>query len=87
MRVINGEDAYPDGKASAIGKYWADLMFTTLTDDELNALSSRFDTASRESFIRKYGETEGIGKYEEYVKFHSDKNKFEYKQEHFGWSR
>ena len=87
MRVIGGEDAYPEGKASAVGKYWADLMFTTLTKDELNALSSRFDTASKESFIRRYGEAEGNKKYEEYVKFHSDKNKFEYKHEHLGWSK
>lgn len=87
MRVIGGEDAYPDGKASAVGKYWADLMFTTLTKDELDALSSRFDTASKESFIRRYGEAEGNKRYEEYVKFHSDKNKFEYKHKHLGWSK
>ena len=87
MRVIGGEDAYPEGKASAVGKYWADLMFTTLTKDELNALSSRFDTASKESFIRRYGEAEGNKRYEEYIKFHSDKNKFEYKHEHLGWSK
>lgn len=87
MRVIGGEDVYPEGKASAIGKYWADLMFTTLTQDELTTLSSRFDTASRESFIRRYGETEGNRIYEEYVKFHSDKNKFEYKHAHLGWTK
>lgn len=87
MRVIRGEDAYPGGKASAIGKYWADLMFTTLTKDELDSLSTRFDTASKESFILRYGEEEGNRRYEEYVKFQSDKNKFEYKHEHLGWSK
>lgn len=87
MRVIRGEDTYPVGKASAIGKYWADLMFTTLTKDKLDSLSTRFDTASKESFIIRYGEEEGMRRYEEYVKFHSDKNKFEYKHEHLGWTK
>ena len=87
MRVIRGEDAYPDGKASAIGKYWADLMFTTLTEDELKSLSSRFDAASKESFIQRYGEEEGNRRYEEYVKFHSEKNKFEYKRDKLGWTK
>lgn len=87
MRVIRGEDTYPSGRASAIGRYWADLIFTTLTEDELKALSSRFDTASKESFVHRYGEKDGQRRYEEYVKFHSDKNRFEYKQEHLGWSK
>lgn len=87
MRVIQGEDAYPRGKASAIGRYWADLMFTTLTEDELKSISSRFDTASKESFIIRYGEEEGNRRYEEYVKFHSYKNKFEYKRDKLGWSK
>lgn len=87
MRVIRGEEAYPSGKASAIGRYWADLMFTELSEDELSSLSNRFDTASRSSFIRRHGEEEGVRRYEEYVKFHSDKNKFEYKRDKFGWSK
>lgn len=87
MRVIRGEEAYPTGKASAIGKYWADLMFTTLSEERLHSLCHRFDTASKSSFIRRYGEEEGTRRYEEYVKFHSDKNKFEYKKDKFGWSR
>lgn len=87
MRVIRGEDAYPEGKASAVGKYWADLMFTTLTEDELDSLSTRFDSASKESFILRYGEEQGNRRYEEYVKFHSDKNKYEYKRDKSGWSK
>lgn len=87
MRVIRGEEAYPSEKASAIGGYWGDLMFTTLSKDELNSLCHRFDTASKSSFIRRYGEEEGMRRYEEYVKFHSDKNKFEYKHEHLGWTK
>ena len=86
MRVVRGENAYPVGKASAIGRYWSDLIFTTLTQDELKSLSTRFDTASRESFIQKYGVEEGNRRYEEYVKFHSDKNKYEYKKNKLGWS-
>jgi hypothetical protein len=87
MRVIRGEEAYPSGKASAVGKYWADLMFTTLSEEKLHSLCHRFDTASRSSFICRYGEEEGTRRYEEYVKFHSDKNKFEYKRDKLGWSR
>ena len=87
MRVIRGEEAYPSGQASAIGRYWADLMFTTLTQEELKSLCHRFDTASKSSFIRRYGKEEGTRRYEEYVKFHSDKNKFEYKRDKFGWSK
>lgn len=88
MRTIKGEnDAYPTGQASAIGKYWADLMFTSLSKDELDSISSKFDTASLDSFKRRYGDVDGQLKYEEYVKFHSTKNTFEYKHKHLGWSK
>ena len=88
MRTIKGEDdAYPEGKASAIGKYWADLMFTSLSEEQLKSISSKFDTASLESFKKRFGDVQGQLKYEEYVKFHSEKNTFEYKHEHLGWSK
>jgi len=46
-----------------------------------------YDTASKKSFIRRFGEKEGLTKYEEYVKFHSYKNSFEYKHNKYGWTR
>ena len=47
--------------------WWFRLIFD-ITEDELNAERTKFDTASINSFIRRYGEDEGKRKYEEYVK-------------------
>ena len=40
-----------------------------------------------QNMIRKYGEAEGNIRWKKYVKFQSDKNKFSYKNEKYGWSR
>ena len=55
-----------------------------LFDDYLRKL---YDTASKESFMRRHGKELGINKYNEYVKFHSYKNSFEYKQNKHGWTK
>lgn len=39
-----------------------------MTEDELNAERTKFDTASINSFVRRYGEVEGRKRYNEYVK-------------------
>lgn len=39
-----------------------------MTEDELNAERIKFDTASINSFVRRYGEVEGHKRYNEYVK-------------------
>jgi G:T-mismatch repair DNA endonuclease (very short patch repair protein) len=45
------------------------------------------DVASLESFIRRFGESIGTIKYDEYVKFHSYKNSFTSKSAKYGWSK
>jgi very-short-patch-repair endonuclease len=57
---------------------------TELLDDYLRNLC---DSASKKSFIRRYGYKEGIKKYDEYVEFHKYKNSFEYKKNKYGWDR
>ena len=87
MKVIDGKDCYPTPNGSAIGKDWADLLFTDTPKEKLEQLYLRYDTASLASFTSRFGEETGKKKYEEYVKFHSIKNKFEYKHKHLGWSK
>lgn len=47
--------------------WWFRLIFD-MTDAELNRERSKFDTASLQSFIRRYGEDDGKKKYDDYVK-------------------
>jgi len=46
----------------------------------------KHDTASLESFIRRYGEEEGRKKYKEYCERQAYTNSLEYKKEKYGWS-
>ena len=64
--------------------WWFRLIFD-MTEDELNAERAKFDTASINSFIRRYGEDEGKKKYEEYVKMQAKAGcTLEYFIERFG---
>ena len=47
--------------------WWFRLIFD-MTEEELNVERSKFDTASIQSFIRRYGENEGKKKFDEYCK-------------------
>lgn len=61
--VLNGEKPIP--KAWTSPSEYFKLLFD-ITDNELQAERSKFDTASLESFIRRHGEEQGKLKYEEY---------------------
>lgn len=47
--------------------WWFRLIFD-MTEEELNAERKKFDTASIDSFVRRYGEEKGRKRYDEYVK-------------------
>lgn len=47
--------------------WWFRLVFD-MTEDELNFERKKFDTASIDSFIRRYGEEEGRRRFDEYCK-------------------
>lgn len=85
--IIDGKDELPPQKMSAIGKKILPLVITNISQEDLRANSSKYDTASEESFIRRYGEVEGRKKYEDYVAFHTAKNTYEWKHEHKGWTK
>ena len=63
--VLRGEHPVPKSWTSPSAYF--KLLFD-ITDEELNAERSKFDTASEESFIRRHGEEEGRRLYEEYRK-------------------
>lgn len=48
---------------------------------------NRSKSVTLQNMIKNYGESEGNCKWERYVKFQSDKNKFDYKREKYGWSK
>ena len=85
--IIDGKDELPPQRMSAIGKKILPLVITNISQEDLRANSSKYDTASEESFIRRYGEVEGRKKYEGYVAFHTAKNTYEWKREHKGWTK
>lgn len=62
-KILNGADEPPPSWTSPSAYF--KLLFD-ITDDELNAERTKFDTASKESWIRRHGEVEGLKKYEEY---------------------
>ena len=64
-RIADGNREIPKPFVSC-SPYFQILFY--LTDEELKLEQSKLDTASKDSFISKYGETEGINKYEQYVK-------------------
>lgn len=47
--------------------WWFKLLFD-ISEEELQAERKKFDTASLESFVRRYGETDGRQKFQEYCK-------------------
>jgi len=63
--VLRNEHPVP--KAWTSPSEYFKLLFD-ITDEELQLERSKFDTASRESFIRRHGEEVGLRKYEEYRK-------------------
>lgn len=62
-KILNGVDEPPPSWTSPSAYF--KLLFD-ITDDELNAERTKFDTASKESWIRRHGEVDGLKKYEEY---------------------
>lgn len=62
-KLLNGEKPIPMSCTSPNPTF--KLLFD-ITDEELNAERSKFDTASIESFIRRFGKEEGKAKYEAY---------------------
>lgn len=51
--------------------WWFKLIFD-ITDEELDIERRKFDTASIDSFVRRYGEDEGQRRYDDYVKLQAN---------------
>lgn len=62
-KILNGTDAIPPAWASP--SHYYKFVFD-ITDDELSAERAKFDTASLDSFIHRFGEEQGKIKFEEY---------------------
>ena len=85
--IVDGKDILPPTKMPAIGQRLLPLIFKGVSKDDIEKNSSRYDSASLESFIKHHGEEAGRQKYEDYVAFQSAKNTFEYKRDHKGWTK
>lgn len=76
-KIANGARIIPS--ASTSPSFYFKWLFD-ITDEELDAERMKFDTASLESFIRRYGKEEGIKRFEEYAK----RQAYTCSQEYFG---
>ena len=68
-------------KANKYGAYSFNISF-----DEYKKICSQTVAVSKKSMIKKWGEIEGIKKWEEYCKKQAITNSFEYKQKKYGWT-
>lgn len=57
------------------------------SDDEYGKLCAMITGVTEKSMIRKYGEEEGLKRWNAYCNKRAEINSFKYKQDHFGWDR
>lgn len=82
-KLNQGINAVPTASTSPSGYF--KLLFD-ISDEDLNKERSKFDTASIESFIRRFGEEEGTKKFEEYKKRQAYTCSKEYMAKTRGWT-
>jgi len=71
------------GKFSNVRQYMAAYPDAPIVDSELSKRSA----ITEQNFINKYGNIDGIVRWNEYRNKQSHSNSFEYKREKFGWTR
>lgn len=65
-------------------------LYKNMSPDDAKSLVKKYqDTRAntKENFIRKYGELDGIARWTSYCEKHKIKNTFKYKNKKFGWTR
>lgn len=57
-----------------------------ISDEDFNVAVTNLCSHTKDSFIRKYGESEGLSRWNEYRRKQAETNSFEYKKKQYGWS-
>jgi len=80
------EKKFPNKKYNTLSKQ---TQFALQIDDDLfkKIKSDKLDTVSKQSFIKRYGEIEGVEKFKEYSKKQSYSNSYEYFKEKYNWTK
>lgn len=83
-KICNGDNVIPSASTSPNPTF---KWLFDITDEELEKERQKFDAASKESFIRRFGEKEGLEKFQKYCDRQSYTCSKEYMQKTRGYIR